>query len=118
MKKKSKKLSKISKVAPPGWPNEAEWEKIEREMDSTPWPKSWSPEDGPFAILKTRICLQFNKYRRDEKITQRELAKRLEVTENRISEILHYEHQSYSLERLFEMLLKIIPKAQIDLKIA
>lgn len=105
--KKRYKLTKLSKTPPPGWPSEAIWKKAERKMKKSLATKILPANASLVEKTKQRLCEQFIRYIREHKITQRELAKRLDVTENRISEILHYHHEHFTIDRLIELLSRI-----------
>ncbi|MDG0817625.1 XRE family transcriptional regulator [Bdellovibrio svalbardensis] len=113
MKKVSKKPSKISKAPPPGWPSEEVVKEFEKKTRKSLVTKLLPPNPGLVEYTKQTLCEHFIRYRRDENITQRELAKRLDVTENRVSEILHYHHQTFTIDRLIELLSRIKPDVRI-----
>lgn len=116
MKKDAKKPTKISKTPPKGWPSEEIIKEAERKMKGGLATKLLSPDAGPVERAKHELCEHFIRYRRDQEINQRELARRLEVTENRVSEILHYHHEQFTIDRLLELLNRIKPG--ITLKVA
>ncbi len=109
--KKAKKstLIRVSKTPPPGWPSEEEFKEAERKMRGQLATKVLPRDAGPVEIAKQKLCEHFIRYLQSEKITQRELAKRLEVTENRVSEILHYHHEQFTIDRLLELLSRVKP---------
>ncbi|MBX7231669.1 MAG: helix-turn-helix domain-containing protein [Bdellovibrionales bacterium] len=109
MKKATRKPTKTSKTPPKGWPSEEIITEAERKMKGGLASKLISPDAGPVERAKHELCELFIRYRRDEEITQRELAKRLEVTENRVSEILHYHHEQFTIDRLLELLHRVKP---------
>ena len=116
MKRKKLKPVEIRTTPPPGWPSEEVWADAERQMRGK-LPSRWLPANaGPVAITKQRLCERFIIYSDMENITQRELARRLGVTESRVSEILHYHHDHFTIDRLLELLNKIKPG--VILKIA
>ncbi len=115
-KNKKAKLVRVYKTPPPGWPTEAEWKEIEKKLGKQLPTKMLPPNAGPVVITKYEICEQFIIYRREADITQRELAKRLNVTENRVSEILHYHVDTFTIDRLVELLSRIRPN--LKLKVA
>ncbi len=114
--KKNKRPTKTSKVPPKGWPSDETIKEAERKLKNTMATKTLSPRAGPVEQTKHVLCEQFIYYQIIEEITQRELAKRLEVTENRVSEILHYQHQHFTIDRLLELLSRLKPG--VTLKVA
>ncbi len=114
MKKiKKPKLVRVSKTPPPGWPTETHWKEIEKKLGKGLATKMLSPDAGPVERTKHELCELFILYRRETDITQRELATRLNVTENRVSEILHYHFDTFTLDRLIELLSRIKPNLKI-----
>lgn len=116
MKKASKRPVRYSKSPPSGYPSEAEWEKIEKQTIKAIGSKILPPNASPIRRTKQRICEEFIKYRHKEGITQRELARRLAVTESRVSEILHYHHERFTIDKLLDLLSRINP--DVTLKVA
>lgn len=116
MKKVSKKHVRLTKAPPKGYPTESEWTEIEKELAKSLPSKILPANSSPVDRTKQEICAHFIKYRRATQITQRELAKRIEVTESRVSEILNYHHQRFTIDKLLELLSKIKP--EVRLKVA
>lgn len=116
MKKAAKKPTKTSKMPPKGWPTEKTLEEAERKMKGRLATHLLSREAGPVERAKHELCEHFIRYHKEQKISQRELAKRLNVTESRVSEILHYHHEQFTIDRLLELLYKVNPK--VTLKVA
>ncbi|WP_413577267.1 XRE family transcriptional regulator [Bdellovibrio sp. HCB290] len=113
MKKATKRPYKISKTPPPGWPTEDQWKEIDKKLEKKPASKALPSDAGPVERTKHELCAQFIKYRRQEDINQRELAQRLGVTDSRVSEILHYHHGRFTIDKLLELLAKIRPEVKI-----
>lgn len=110
--RKSKKPVRISKTPPPGWPTEIEWKEIDKKIVKGMATKI-SAEQDPISRTKTELCSHFVRYFNLEKITQREMAKRLDVPESRISEILHYHHGRFTIDKLLALLSRIKPSIRI-----
>lgn len=114
---KKKRTVHYSKTPPPGYPTETEWKKIEKELEKSLPSKINLPNNAsPVEKTKQELCAHFVRYHLNEKITQRELAKRLDITENRVSEILHYHHDHFTIDRLLDLLSRLKPG--IILKVA
>lgn len=114
--KKIKKTAPVrySKTPPPGWPTEKQWKEIERRIADSRPTKAPPENAGPVAKAKYDLCEHFIMYHRDEMITQREMAERLGVTESRVSEILHYHIERFTIDKLLELLAKIRPDVKIQ----
>lgn len=109
MKRNSTKPTQLSKSPPKGWPSEEIIKEAERKMKGGLASKLLAVGAGPVALVKQELCEHFIRYRQVEEISQRELAKRLGVTESRVSEILHYHHEQFTIDRLLELLHRVKP---------
>ena len=61
------------------------------------------PDASALDRNKYELCRQFVVYMREHNINQRQLAKLLQVSESRISEIVHYNIGKITLDRLVEL---------------
>jgi predicted XRE-type DNA-binding protein len=68
---------------------------------------------GPVETAKHEICSLFVRYFNRARITQKEMAKLLDVTESRVSEILHYHHERFTIDKLLELLARIKPDVKV-----
>lgn len=115
MKKANKKMPPIrySKTPPPGWPSKEELRRVEKKLAKMLPTRILGDSATPVQNAKYAICSEFVKYSNASNITQREMAKILGVTESRVSEILHYHFDHFTIDRLLELLIKIKPKASL-----
>ncbi len=113
MKKAAKKPNKTSKAPPKGWPSEEIFRAAERKMKGRLATKLLSSDSGPVERAKHELCEHFIRYCQHEEINQRELSKRLQVTESRVSEILHYHHEQFTIDRLLELLHRVKPEVTV-----
>lgn len=114
--KKVKRPNKISKTPPPGWPSEKQFKQIDKKLSNKPVSKMLPASAGAVERTKHELCAHFIKYRANADISQRELAHRLGVTDSRVSEILHYNHERFTIDKLLDLLAKIHP--DVKLKVA
>jgi predicted XRE-type DNA-binding protein len=113
-KVKKPTLVRYSKTPPPGWPTEEEWVEIEKEL-AKGLPTLILPKDaGPVDRTKYELCKHFILYIRKMNITQRKLAEQLGVTESRVSEILHYHIERFTIDKLLTLLNKIRPEIKLE----
>ncbi len=110
---KSKKKVVYSKEPPPGWPSEEQFAKIEKELEKAIASKILLSNANPIDRIKQTLCAHFIRYLQAENLSQRELAKILGVSESRVSEIVHYHHQRFTIDKLIELLSIIRPKLTI-----
>jgi predicted XRE-type DNA-binding protein len=113
--KKLKKPTSVrfTKAAPSGWPSEKEWKEIERKLSKGLATKVLPKDAGPVEKTKYDLCEHFVIYHQKIGISQREMAARLGVTESRVSEILHYRIERYTIDKLLTLLSKIHPEIRI-----
>jgi predicted XRE-type DNA-binding protein len=116
MTKEKKHPFRNSKIPPKGWPTQSQWKEIERKLKKELPTKILPKNANSVERTKQEICTHFVQYFNASKITQRELAKKLDVTESRISEILHFHHERFTIDKLLHLLEKIKP--QITIKVA
>jgi predicted XRE-type DNA-binding protein len=114
--KKIKKPIKVSKTPPVGWPSEERWRDVERKLSKGLASKVLPANASPVERAKQDICSHFVRYVNASGITQRELARELGVAESRVSEILHYHHARFTIDKLLDLLSRVKP--EVRLKIA
>lgn len=95
------------------YPTEETLKKMDRKLAKAKGSASLPLDASPVDILKHQLCAQFIRYRREHDLTQRDLAKLLELSEARISEILHYRHGRFTVDHLMTYLAKIKPNLKI-----
>lgn len=95
------------------YPNEETLKNIDRKLSKTKGSASLPANASPIDILKHSLCAQFIRYQRDQDLTQRDLAKILGLNEARMSEILHYRHQRFTIDHLMAYLTKIKPNLKV-----
>ncbi len=110
---KKLKPTRVSKTRPPGYPDEAMWKEIEKKLGKGLASKMLTKDAGPVETAKHEICSHFVRFFRGANITQKEMAKLLDVTESRVSEILHYHHGRFTIDKLLELLARIKPDVTI-----
>lgn len=113
---KKSKPTKISKTAPSGWPTETEWVEIEKKLSKSKPTKILPSYASPVDRAKHELCSHFVRYCQEKNVTQRELAETLGVSESRVSEIVHYHHGRFTIDKLL-MLLNVI-KPKLKFKVA
>ncbi len=94
---------------------ESEGSKIRKKLlkgdSSRVFPKNASKSD----MLKYRLCEKFVAYLLDNKITQVQLAKMLNVDASRVNKIIKYRIGFYKIDKLIELAERI--KLDFDIKI-
>lgn len=113
IKMKKIKPIRVSKTPPPGWPIEVEWKEIEKKLSKGLASKMLPQKASPVETVKHEICSHFIRYFNRAKMSQKEMAKQLDVTESRVSEILHYHHERFTIDKLLELLARIKPDVKV-----
>ena len=100
------------------FPSKKELDAIRKKLDqgeaSEVLPKTASVVD----TTKYEICRKFVIYKREQGVSQRKLAKLIDVHEAVMSKILHYHIKDFTTERLLRYLAKIYPDAKLKVKVA
>ncbi len=65
--------------------------------------------------MKFKACEAIIKFRRAKNLKQKELAARLGIDESRMSEILHYKIDGFTLDRLVGYAQELYPNLKLDL---
>lgn len=115
MKKKKAKAT-YSEKPPAGWPSEADWKEVDGILSKAPATRIIPFSDmTTVEKIKQSLCSEFVRYKSKNKIKQKELAELLNISESRMSEILHYHFGHYTVDRLLGLLIIIKPEATLKL---
>jgi predicted XRE-type DNA-binding protein len=109
------KPAKVLRTRPLNWPSEKELKRMDRILTKAKANRGLKPGASLLDRFKYKICEQFVIYLNDGKITQRQLAKKLGVSESRICEIVHYHFDKVTLDRLITYLTVIRPELKISI---
>ena len=97
------------------YPSEEALRKMDRKLAKTRGTLATPPDASPLYLFKSELCAQFVIYQRHNKLSQKELANVLDLSEARMSEILHYRHDRFTADLLTRYLYKIKPNLKIKL---
>ena len=95
------------------YPSEASLKKIDRKLAHAKGSASLPPDATPVDILKHQLCAQFIRYRREHELTQKALSEVIGLREARMSEILRYRHERFTVDHLMTYLAKIKPNLKV-----
>ena len=98
------------------FPNENELKKIRKKTSRMKGSQGLPPDASPLDRAKYDVCEQILIHMKKKKLSQRELASELETSETRISEIVHFRIDKFTLDRLIAFLQMIKP--MLTLKVA
>jgi predicted XRE-type DNA-binding protein len=111
-----KPAKKISRTPPAGWPSEKEWSRLDKRLEKAKGSRVLPANANFLDKFKYELCRQFVVFLRNEKITQRVLAKKLGTTESRVSEIVHYHLDKVTSDRLIDYLGVLKPEIKVKIK--
>jgi len=109
------------KKAKKGFPSPATLKKVRDRLSSPKY------KGGNIALAddateveraKYQLCQLITRYHREHDVSQRVLAKRLEIDEARISEILRGKISSFTVDRLLGYVQKLYPSVKIEIQAA
>ena len=100
------------------FPNDKELEKIRKASEK--WEGTLMPSENPTPLEKLRwdICQELVRYANKKGLKNIELAKEAGVNETDMSRILRHRIDRFSTDKLLQILAKIKPNHQIDLKVS
>lgn len=87
---------------------------LSKSIGSKPLDKKASTVDK----IKYNICKEFIIYKSKQRITQKDLAKKIDIDEALMSKILHYHFDEFTIDRLIKYLSVIYPKLEFMFKLA
>jgi predicted XRE-type DNA-binding protein len=109
------KAPKILTERPKNWPSEVELRRMDKILEKAKGSRGLPPNATLLDRFKWDLCAEFVRYCHEHDFTQRELAKKLHISESRISEIVHYHIDKITLDRLTKYLDVLKPKAKIKI---
>ncbi len=95
------------------FPSEQELKNIRKRVAKIRGTQGLSPHAMPLDRAKHDVCEQLLLFMKKKKLSQRELAKLLQTSETRVSEIVHYRIQKFTLDRLVAFLQIVRPMATV-----
>lgn len=95
------------------WPDARTLKRIRTKLSKGDAPRLLPPDASPLDKAKFDVCEQLIVFKRKKQISSRELAALLEVPETRVSEIMHYRIEKFTLDRLVEYLQRVKPRMSL-----
>jgi predicted XRE-type DNA-binding protein len=88
------------------WPPREDIEEFLKMLEANPelYGRVVPKDAPPLDLMKRDLCAQFIIYKRENKLSQREFAQKLEIGEALISKILRYHFDEFTLDRLIRYL--------------
>lgn len=103
MKKKSRKF-----------PTSKNLDKMEKALSESGGSYILPPDAGAVEKAKYDVCKHILVFMHKKGLTQRELAKKMEIPETRVSEIVHYKVGKFTLDKLVSYYEKINPNVSLS----
>ena len=97
------------------FPSEKELKEARAALEKAPASRMLPPDASSVDRLKFSLCEEFVSYLRDNKLTQRELAEKIEIDESLVSKIVHYNFDDFTIDRLVKYLSVLFPKADLEI---
>ena len=95
------------------YPKQEHLKKIDRKLTRVRGSLVLPKDASPVEALKHQLCSYFVRYFIEHGLTQRDFAKMIDLSEARMSEILHYRHSRFTIDHLIKYLAKIKPDIKI-----
>lgn len=91
------------------WPAQKSTGALMRKLEKNPelWGRPISDEAPWTDVVKRDLCAQFIIYKIENGLTQRQLARKLEINEALVSKILRYWFDEFTIDRLLRYLEKL-----------
>jgi predicted XRE-type DNA-binding protein len=88
------------------WPPREDIEAVLKRLEANPdlYGRVVTNDAPPLDLMKRDLCAQFVIYVRENKLSQRELAQKLEIDEALMSKILRYHFDEFTVDRLIRYL--------------
>lgn len=100
------------------FPSDNELDLVRKKLNTSIGSRPFPANGDSVEKIKYKTCEQFIIYKRDNSITQRELARIIGIDEALTSKILHYHTEEFSIDRLIRYLSLLYPKVDVSLKVA
>lgn len=95
------------------FPSESELRKMRRKLEKTEGTLMLSPNPTPLEKFRWDICQKFVIYKQKNELTVEELAKILGTDKAKVSKILRHRIDSFSTDRLLNLLQIIYPETKL-----
>lgn len=95
------------------YPSDKEIAEVLRELDKKPATKLLPPDASLSDRIKFDLCKNFLIYKRENKLSQKEMCELLGIDKSKMSKICHYHIEDFSIERLVNLLGKLYKKVSI-----
>ena len=96
------------------FPKSSELDQIEKVLAKSEGSYILPPDAGAVEKAKYEVCKYILIYMHKKGLSQRQLAKKMEIPESRVSEIVHYKIGKFTLDKLVSYYEKLNPKVSLS----
>lgn len=96
-----------------GWPSRKEIKRVLKQLEKVEGTLAPPPNPTPLQKFRYDIQQKFVLYKRESKMSQKEMAELLKVDEGKVSKILRNRLDDFSTDRLINLYEKINPKVKL-----
>jgi predicted XRE-type DNA-binding protein len=96
------------------WPSEETLKRMDKKLSRAKGSRVLSTDADPVERIKYSLCEAVVHYCQEHNLSQRDLAKLLEVSESRVSEMVHYRVEKLTIDRLVKHLAKLKQTVKIQ----
>lgn len=100
------------------FPSEKELAGVRERLSKGPAARPLPANAGPVERMKHGLCAEFVKYVNRKKVSQKQLAKELDIDEALVSKIVNYAYDEFTVDRLVKYLSVLYPHMNITLLVA
>ena len=95
------------------WPSRKELDRIIKELEMEKGSSTLPPDASPVDYIKHDLCKMLVKLMEQGQMSQRELAEQLEIDEAKVSKIVNYKIEEFTIDRLLKFCTKINPSVRL-----
>lgn len=78
----------------------------------------FSAQESEYLMIRSRLMLEVDRFRKESALTQRETAQKLRITQLRLNDLLRGKIQKFSIGALMKMLLRIGIHVDVYVRVA
>lgn len=96
------------------WPSERTLKRMDKKLSRVKGSRGVPTPADPVERIKYSLCEAVVRYCQEHDLSQRDLAKLLDVNESRVSELVHYRIEKLTIDRLVKHLAKLKQTVKIQ----
>ena len=96
------------------WPSEETLKRMDKKLSRAKGSRVLPPDADPVGHIKYNLCKAVVIYCQEHNLSQRDLAKLLDVSESRVSQMVHYRIEKLTIDRLVKHLTRLKQTVKIQ----